>query len=200
MPPITSAAAPAQQSSPILHAVFAAADGFTLKTHSRAVAEAFGRRHDDVLKAIRSVDCSSEFSVRNFAEASYFDAQGKTRPMVEMTFDGFIFLVMGFTGARAAAIKEAYIAEFNRMRSQLAGIERAQHAAQVAELRSQAAYYKAHARLPVLPLTERTRERIHELLAQRMSVADIARICRCSRQTVRLLRETAAASADLFAQ
>ncbi|WP_395842570.1 Rha family transcriptional regulator, partial [Edwardsiella tarda] len=27
----------------------------------------------------------------------------------EMTKDGFVFLVMGFTGKRAAAFKEAYI-------------------------------------------------------------------------------------------
>ncbi|WP_395839891.1 Rha family transcriptional regulator, partial [Edwardsiella tarda] len=37
----------------------------------------------------------------------------------EMTKDGFVFLVMGFTGKRAAAFKEAYIAEFNRMEAQL---------------------------------------------------------------------------------
>ncbi|ACY84441.1 antirepressor protein [Edwardsiella piscicida] len=36
-----------------------------------------------------------------------------------MTKDGFVFLVMGFTGKKAAAFKEAYIAEFNRMEAQL---------------------------------------------------------------------------------
>ncbi|MGK5614918.1 Rha family transcriptional regulator, partial [Proteus mirabilis] len=33
--------------------------------------------------------------------------------------DGFIFLVMGFTGKKAVQFKEAYIAEFNRMEAQL---------------------------------------------------------------------------------
>ena len=37
----------------------------------------------------------------------------------EMTKDGFIFLVMGFTGHKAASIKEAYINAFNRMANQL---------------------------------------------------------------------------------
>ncbi|WP_440867560.1 Rha family transcriptional regulator [Symbiopectobacterium purcellii] len=36
-----------------------------------------------------------------------------------MTKDGFVFLIMGFTGKKAAAFKEAYIAEFNRMEAQL---------------------------------------------------------------------------------
>jgi hypothetical protein len=35
--------------------------------------------------------------------------------MYEMTKDGFIFLVMGYTGAKAAQIKEAYIHAFNHM-------------------------------------------------------------------------------------
>ena len=35
--------------------------------------------------------------------------------MVRMTKDGFMFLVLGFTGAEAARIKEAFIAAFNEM-------------------------------------------------------------------------------------
>ena len=37
----------------------------------------------------------------------------------EMTKDGFIFLVMGFTGAKAAQVKEAYINTFNHMAAML---------------------------------------------------------------------------------
>lgn len=36
-----------------------------------------------------------------------------------MTKDGFVFLVMGFTGKKAAQFKEAYISEFNRIEAQL---------------------------------------------------------------------------------
>jgi len=39
--------------------------------------------------------------------------------MYEMTKDGFAFLVMGFTGAKAAAFKEAYINQFNAMETEL---------------------------------------------------------------------------------
>lgn len=38
-----------------------------------------------------------------------------------MTKDGFMFLVMGFTGTRAAEIKERYINAFNEMAEKLAG-------------------------------------------------------------------------------
>ncbi|WP_394338313.1 Rha family transcriptional regulator [Escherichia coli] len=64
-------------------------------------------------------DCSREFSQRNFASADYIDEQGKVRPMYSLTKDGWIMVVMGFTGKAAAAIKESYIAAFNWMAEQL---------------------------------------------------------------------------------
>ncbi|MFW7225996.1 MULTISPECIES: Rha family transcriptional regulator [unclassified Serratia (in: enterobacteria)] len=88
-------------------------------TTSQAIAEYFNKRHDDVLKKLRSLDCSPEFTDRNFAASEYTDSTGRKLPMYEITKDGFIFLVMGFTGRKAAAFKEAYIAEFNRMEAQL---------------------------------------------------------------------------------
>ncbi|HCM1919319.1 TPA: Rha family transcriptional regulator, partial [Salmonella enterica subsp. salamae serovar 28:r:e,n,z15] len=39
--------------------------------------------------------------------------------------NGFVFLVMGFTGKKAAAFKEAYIAEFDRMENEL--IQKTEH-------------------------------------------------------------------------
>lgn len=86
-------------------------------TTSRNVAEYFGKRHGDVLRKIEQVkaDCSADFSQRNFASADYVDEQGKLRPMVSLTKDGWIMVVMGFTGKAAAAIKESYIAAFNWM-------------------------------------------------------------------------------------
>lgn len=88
-------------------------------TTSQAVAEYFNKRHDDVLKKLRSLDCSPKFTARNFAASEYTDSTGRKLPMYEMTKDGFVFLVMGFTGKKAAAFKEAYIAEFNRMENEL---------------------------------------------------------------------------------
>ena len=93
-------------------------------TTSLKVAEAFGKQHKDVLRKIELLECSSDFRQRNFAQASYEVEQpngGKaTYKVWEMTKDGFIFVVMGFTGTKAAAIKEAYINAFNWMAEQLA--------------------------------------------------------------------------------
>ena len=60
-----------------------------------------------------------EFNARNFALVEYRDAKGEARPQYLMTRDGFTFLAMGFTGAKAARFKELYIAEFNRMEEEL---------------------------------------------------------------------------------
>lgn len=81
----------------------------------------FGKRHDDVLKAIKNLECSQEFSRRNFAGTSYNDSQNKPRPMYEITRDGFTFLCMGFTGPQAAVWKERYIEAFNQMEAALRG-------------------------------------------------------------------------------
>lgn len=88
-------------------------------TTSIAVADFFQKRHDDVLKKLRTLECSPDFTARNFAASEYTDSTGRTLPMYEMTKDGFVFLVMGFTGKRAAAFKEAYISEFNRLEAEL---------------------------------------------------------------------------------
>ncbi|EGL9426468.1 peptidase, partial [Salmonella enterica] len=88
-------------------------------TSSLAVADYFTKRHDDVLKKIRSLDCSPEFTARNFAVSDYTDASGRKLPCYNITRDGFAFLAMGFTGKRAAQFKEAYINAFNQMEKQL---------------------------------------------------------------------------------
>ncbi|WP_323947497.1 Rha family transcriptional regulator [Aeromonas caviae] len=88
-------------------------------TTSLKVAEVFGKQHKDVLRKIATLDCSKDFNERNFALVTYQDGKGEARPAYEMTKDGFIFVVMGFTGAKAAATKEAYISAFNWMAEQL---------------------------------------------------------------------------------
>lgn len=96
------------------------------KTTSLVVAKFFGKRHADVLRSISKLDCSEEFSKRNFAlvieSMTYNDNKGASQDKdtkridhYMMTKDGFMFLVMGFTGKQAAKLKEAYINEFNRM-------------------------------------------------------------------------------------
>lgn len=82
---------------------------------SLQVAQEFGKEHKNVLADIRSLDCSDNFNALNFQPVKYTDEKGEKRPMFLMTKDGFIFLVMGYRGKKAAAIKEAYIQRFNDM-------------------------------------------------------------------------------------
>ncbi|WP_050747578.1 Rha family transcriptional regulator [Sodalis glossinidius] len=90
-------------------------------TTSVDVADYFGKLHKNAIQKIESIDCSEKFNRLNFQPVDYIDAKGEKHPMFKMTKDGFVFLVMGFTGKKAAAFKEAYIAEFNRMEERLHG-------------------------------------------------------------------------------
>lgn len=87
-------------------------------TTSLQVAEYFGKPHYDVLKSIKSLDCSDLFRDGNFSLSCYTKKNGnitKSYPMYYMTRDGFTFLAMGFTGKVAAQFKENYINAFNQM-------------------------------------------------------------------------------------
>ena len=88
-------------------------------TTSRDVAAKFKKNHRDVIRSVKNLDCSEEFTQRNFALSEYRDPTGRTLPQYLMTRDGFTFLAMGFTGPKAARFKELYIAEFNRMEEEL---------------------------------------------------------------------------------
>lgn len=87
----------------------------TARANSLMVAKMFGKRHDNVLRDIETMECSKEFRLLNFEESSYKNEQGKKQPCVNMTRDGFTFLVMGYRGKKAAQFKEAYILRFNQM-------------------------------------------------------------------------------------
>ena len=89
----------------------------TARVDSLFVAQAFEKRHDNVLKDIRELDCSDKFRLLNFEESSYRNAQGKKQPAYCMTRDGFVFLAMGYRGKKAAEFKELYIRRFNEMES-----------------------------------------------------------------------------------
>ncbi|MFD2676968.1 Rha family transcriptional regulator [Camelimonas lactis] len=70
-----------------------------------SAAEVFGRQHKNVLQAIDGLDCSDEFNRHNFLPIEYQDSRGRLQRAVDMTKDGFTFLVMGFTGSTAARFK-----------------------------------------------------------------------------------------------
>ena len=87
-------------------------------TNSLKVSKVFGKEHFHVMEAIRGLDCPTSFIESNFRLYEYEQKVGfgiRKNPMYLMTRDGFTFLAMGFTGARAAEFKERYIAEFNRI-------------------------------------------------------------------------------------
>ncbi|WP_063653472.1 Rha family transcriptional regulator [Candidatus Arsenophonus triatominarum] len=92
-------------------------DGKAITT-SRQVASYFGKQHFHVIEKIKNLECSEQFLTINFSRVP-FEHNGNVYEEYEMTKDGFVFLVMGFTGKKAAQFKEAYIAEFNRMESKL---------------------------------------------------------------------------------
>lgn len=102
--------------------------GVTLKNKqivvsSKDIARVFGKRHDNVLRDIQDLECSPEFHALNFEGMMKTVAIGKgaerESPVFQMTKNGFVFLVMGYTGKLAARFKEAYIAEFDRMEAEL---------------------------------------------------------------------------------
>jgi len=92
--------------------------------NNRDVAALFKKRHANVLQAIDRLECSPKFNELNFQSVEYRDGKGEARRSINMTKDGFVFLVMGFTGKDAARFKEAYITRFNEMEEQLRGSSR----------------------------------------------------------------------------
>lgn len=88
-------------------------------TDSITVADVFGKEHARVMRDIRTLGCSEEFRVGNFAESSYVNLQGRDMPKFIITEQGFALLVMGYTGQRAMEFKERYISEFHSMQQQL---------------------------------------------------------------------------------
>jgi len=109
-------------------------------TTSVKIAAYFGKAHKNVLRAIRNLDCSAEFNRLNFEPADFIDKNGDVQPMMNITRDGCMFLIMGFTGHAAAAIKESYISAFNwmatRLSQRIAMGEEAQHRFAIKETRS----------------------------------------------------------------
>ena len=96
-------------------------------TTSEFIAQAFNKRHDNVLQSIDNLlaDIDPAFAAQNFRETEISTQNNlgftvKTRAY-ELTKDGFMLLVMGFTGKAALAIKIAYIQAFNKMAEMLSG-------------------------------------------------------------------------------
>lgn len=95
-------------------------------TTSLEVANFFGKRHDNICRDIRGLIESTpeNFRVLNFEE-TFRTIPGPNNSERQETYfilyrDGFMLLVMGYTGKKALAMKLAYIEAFNRMEEELA--------------------------------------------------------------------------------
>jgi len=88
-------------------------------TNSLIIAAKFGKKHQHILRDIRELECSSDFNASNFGAVDYLDGKGERRPMYEISRDGAMFLIMGFTGKEAARWKEKFIAAFNAAARQI---------------------------------------------------------------------------------
>jgi len=101
-------------------------DGLAMVS-SRKLAEVFDKRHDHVMRDIKTIieglpksgERSNEFSRLNFKSSTYKDSQGKKQPEYSLTRDGFTVVAMGFNGKKAMVFKIAYINRFNEMEKQL---------------------------------------------------------------------------------
>lgn len=104
---------------------FIFANGEELKTTSLKIAEAFGKRHAHVIRDIQKI-------IKNIADLEHAPKFGlmsvdveigngaiKKSPAYEMDKDGFMLVVMGYTGEAAMKIKVAYINTFNLMHAKL---------------------------------------------------------------------------------
>ena len=102
-------------------------------TTSLRIADHFGKRHANVLRAISAIECSDDFRKLNFELTSQPvrmpNGGVRNDTVCTMTRDGFVFLAMGFTGKEAAQWKEAYINAFNEMEAEIARQQQAMQAA-----------------------------------------------------------------------
>lgn len=90
-----------------------------ITTTSQQIAEHFGKRHADVIRAIRKLEAPDDFTERNFALSEFTDSTGRKLPAYRITRDGFTLLAMGFTGKEAMQWKVAYLTAFNKMEQEL---------------------------------------------------------------------------------
>ena len=84
---------------------------------SLQVAQEFNKEHKNVIRDIRELDCSEGFRTLNFEPTLQTvdmpHGAKRKEPMFLMSKDGFAFLVFGYRGTKAAAIKEEYLRRFN---------------------------------------------------------------------------------------
>lgn len=96
-----------------------------LVVSSRQIAESFSKQHSHILRTIKDKISGNPIldSEKYFIKSTYID-RGKQYIEYLLTRDGFSFLVMGFTGAKADEWKLKYIEAFNTMERKLKEISK----------------------------------------------------------------------------
>lgn len=100
-----------------------------LVTDSRAVALAFSKKHQHVMRTIRAMQASPHQEIAahyqsNFGLVDFLDAKGERRPMYRMTAKGLSELAMGFSGDKARVVRIRFVNAFEAVAERLAGAER----------------------------------------------------------------------------
>jgi Rha family phage regulatory protein len=102
-------------------------DGKRTITTSRIVADHFGKTHKSVLRAIENLRGSlgeSRFNRLTFAPVDYTDSKGRTQQEWVMDHAAFAVLAMGFTGAKAARLRQDFVEAFERVTKRIQTLER----------------------------------------------------------------------------
>lgn len=84
-------------------------------TTSQKVAESFGKKHRNVMQAIKNLTAENSAVKKMFVKSTYINSRGQEWPMYYMNRDGFTLLAMGFNGKKALDFKLKYIDAFNKM-------------------------------------------------------------------------------------
>lgn len=97
---------------------------------SHKISKIFEKEHSKVLRSISKITeaesgLSEKFVEKNFFSNTYKDSTGRRLPEYHLTRDGFVMLVMGFTGRKAMKFKEMYINKFNEMENYITALNTA---------------------------------------------------------------------------
>lgn len=97
--------------------------GGKITATSLQIAEHFGKRHADVIRAIESLELPEGYRELHFVggvrEVTTGDRGTRDYLLYHVTRDGFSLLAMGFTGAEAMVWKISYLNAFNAMEAKV---------------------------------------------------------------------------------
>jgi len=88
---------------------------------SHHVGRAFDKRHDSVIRDIKSQlrNVPESWGSHNFVESNYLTPQGKRYRCYKMTEKGFALIAMSYTTKKAMEVKIAFLDQFEKMREML---------------------------------------------------------------------------------